>query len=239
MHDLRTLRRLKFTIHKPVKLKTSLALVASALLLASCGGGGSTSTTPTDPTTLTLTSNGRVQNFTPDREYTLSYDTGISLIQVGSMKTDKSVAISITAEQGSQNMSTLSAWHARMQAAKCDVTTLTVADTSYRVHTYYPFTQADGTKMYTVMQRATAVGDGTYNWDRTHMFYVKTAGGMKGTSNCSGVVTAFNIELKPGWNVVHQTFNENPADMSWKNHQYTSGNPLTTVTGNWYAYKSQ
>lgn len=220
-------------MHKPVLA----ALVSLTALLASCRD--QVTTTPVDPATLTVTSSGALQNYTPDREYAVSYDTGKGVIQVGSVRSDKTVSVKITAEQGSQNMNTLSAWVSRMQTAKCEVSGLTIADTSYRAHTTYPFTKSDGTKMYAVMQRAAAVGDGTYNWDRTHLFYVKAAGSMKGTNNCSGLITTFDIELQPGWNVIHQTFNENPTDLKIKNLKFTTGAKSTTVSGNWYAYQSQ
>ncbi|NTY02402.1 hypothetical protein [Deinococcus sp. JMULE3] len=189
-------------MHKPVLA----ALVSLTALLASCRD--QVTTTPVDPATLTVTSSGTLQNYTPDREYTLYASAGTSTFAVGTMKADKSVKLSITPAQGGTAMSPLSS---RLQGWKndgCDVSKVSVVETQYRQFASFTFTTASGVAFYTLMQRSQEVGDGTINWDRTLLNYASGTGSIKGTVTCpDGFAATYNLNIKPGWNHVHYTFN--------------------------------
>jgi hypothetical protein len=239
MHDLRTLRRLKFTIHKPVKLKTSLTLVASALLLASCGGGGST-TPPVDPLTLSLNLTGKSDNapaVTSDTQLTSSF-WGKSYVS-GVLKADKTVTVTVTPEViATMPKRTFQSWKDSYatSGSNCDTSKFVVAkDAEYFVTTEFNF--ALGGKNYLLIPEVKPQTTGTAtSYNRSEYWYSKAPAEVSGTITCGVDTFTYALSFKPGWNVIAFNYSYDSATRKFSTLARTIVSQQNAQTVNFTTY---
>lgn len=239
MRDLRTLRRLKFTIHKPVKLKTSLALVASALLLASCGGGGST-TPPVDPLTLSLSLTGKSDNapaVTSDTQLTGSF--GSKSYAAGVLRADKTVTVTITPEMiATMPKATYQGWKNAYatSGSNCDASKFVVAkDAEYIRAGEFDF--AFGGKNYTLIPEVKPQTAGTVtSYNRSEYWYSKAPAEVSGTITCGERLFTYALNFQPGWNVVSFTFSYDSATQKYSTSARTIVSQQNAQTVNFRTY---
>ena len=238
MHDLRTLRRLKFTIHKPVRLKTTLALVASALLLASCGGGGSTSTPPVDPLTLSLKLTGTSDNapaLTSDTQLTGSFWNKSYV--AGVLKPDKTVTVTVTPEMiATMPKVTYQTWKDSYANSTCDASKFVVTkDAEYFTMGTLDFTLAG--KTYVLAAGVKPQTNGTVtSYDVSEYWYAKASAEVSGTLTCGERIFTYVLNFKPGWNVVSFKYAYDSATRKYSTSARTTVSQESAQTVNFTTY---
>ncbi|GAA5504174.1 hypothetical protein Dxin01_03943 [Deinococcus xinjiangensis] len=203
------------------------------VLLAACTDPGQS---VPDPLTQPFTGTGSLVNYTPNQTYTLSVPVTSGTANVGQIGTDKAVSITVTPDVAQQRARTLTDFVNSVKAAGCDVTGISLQDTTYRSFSQFDFTTSTG-KAATVEARSEATNaDGTVNVTRKSFWFASTAGRMTGQYVCDGTATTFDIALKPGWNIVDQTSVRNPSTATSTNVRYANAVSSNTYAGSWYAY---
>lgn len=213
--------------------KTALLALTLPLALAAC----TPPVTGPDPLTLNFTGTGTLQDYTPGQTYALSVPLATGTANVGEIKPDKTVSVTITPDVAKAKSRTLSDFVNSIKAAGCDTTQLTVQDTTYRSISKLDFTTSSGTPSYVQARGETSNADGTRNVTETAFWYATTAGALNGQYTCpGGTPITYNVTLYPGWNIIQTTGLYNPTTKSTSNIRYASATNANTYTGPWYAY---
>lgn len=239
MHDLWTLRRLKFTIYRPVKFKTSLALVASALLLASCGGGSPIKPV-VDPLTLSLNLTGKSDNapaLTSDTQLT-SFFWNKSYV-AGVLKPDKTATVTITPEMiATMPKRTFQAWKDSYAAAgsSCDASKFMVTnDGEYFSVNNFDFT-LNGKEYVLVPEVKPQVTGTVTSYQRSEYWYSKSSAAVSGTLVCGERVHDYALKFLPGWNVVAFKYSYDSATRKYSTSVRVVIDGQNTQTANFTTY---
>lgn len=223
--------------------KTVLSALALPLLLAACNSSSNSSSNPKptapDPLTLNFTATGTLQNYTPASTQALSVSVPGGTAAVGQLTTDKGVSVTLTPTIAQQGARKLSDQVSGLKGKSCDVSKLSVQDATYRGFSSFDFTTAKGVASHVEARTITNNSDGTRTIGRKAFWYATSAGSITGTYTCpNSSQTTFNLNLKPGWNLIDTTWNYNPTTDVTTNLQYSNAVSTTTYSGSWYAYSN-
>lgn len=210
------------------------ALAFSTVLLAACNGGNPT----VDPLSQNFTATGTGQ-WTPPATATLThtFPTGGKTMTVGTYDVNKNVNITITADQV-KSLTLLNGDDFKYNmGSNCDSSGLSV----YSGMQYYRFISTDiftinGNKSYIKPQTKTTNSDGTISYADRHFIYVTTGGIVSGAVVCPTYTVNVNISLKPGWNVVQETYTYHPTTGLYTNDFMTLISNSNSDTGPWRVY---
>ncbi|MCD0164437.1 hypothetical protein [Deinococcus sp. 12RED42] len=220
-------------------MKKPLALLPlAALALAACNPP---STPTADPLTLTFTGAGTVTNFAPAKDYSLTISGDTSKGIVGTLKADKAVSVSITADTAKTlKFFSSQAFYDDLKARNCDISKLQVVDVEYAYLSSLDFTTSNGTSSYLEMSTETPNADGTIATKRTTFYYAKGSGSIKGTASCpNSVASNYNMVLKPGWNEVSRTNIYNPTTKTSSAITFDTVSQKNSYSGQWRAFSRQ
>ncbi|GHG34484.1 hypothetical protein GCM10017784_30370 [Deinococcus indicus] len=218
-------------------MKKKLALLPLAvLILASCDR-----TPATDPRTLTFTGVGVVTNFAPSKDYSLTIPGDTSKSVVGTLKADKSVSVSITADAVSKlSFSSSQTFYNNLKASNCDVSKLQIVNVEYVNLSAFDFSTSSGNSSYAEMSTETPNSDGTITTKRTNFYYSKGEGSIKGLVSCENTVVGnYNMVLKPGWNEVSRTNTYNPTTKTSSATTFDVISQKNSYSGQWRAFSRQ
>lgn len=214
-------------------MKKFLPLTFAALLFTACNPP-----TTTDPTTLTFTGTGTAQNIQAiDTPYSLTNTFNKVSLVVGTLNTDKSVSVSLDPTKITSWVK-LSDWKANMADSGCDVSKLNITtDTAYYIVQNLAF--SEGTTNFSLDAGTTTKNsDGTTTYVHHKFFYVKSAGQMTGQATCPDTAGArtFDVQLKPGWNIIDWRDIYNPTTKLFTSYAFTTGAHTNTYNGPWTIY---
>lgn len=220
--------------------KIILLVPALAAVLASCNPTETKSTV--DPLTLSFTGTG-----TADRagttELTLTNTFNGVTQNIGKLKTDKSVSITITPDMVKAFKPRLfSGWKSNF-AKGCDTSNLNITQGAR----YYIFAipdYKDGSAAgYLAMGKYTKNADGTYTQTEHSFWYVDQPATVTGSDTCSisagytrNSTSNYNLTLKPGWNHVQHSYIWNPKTKSTIDDNYTVVDYSNKYDGPWLNY---
>lgn len=228
---------------KETTVKILLPVLILTLALSACGGTPSPSPdTPGTPGPLTqiFHATGRVVNYTPSSDAPLSITAGSASLAVGMLKAGGAVDVHITAAQAQALPSNrFSASFDGWKASGCDVSNLTVQDTAYHALGRIGFTAPGGAA--SVLKPETFVTDAGVTTRTVNILYFSLgSGALRGRVKCqdSDITLQTDVTLKPGWNIVKETFVTDASDkllsVVWGGAVQTS-----TYDGAWYAFRTQ
>lgn len=210
------------------------------LALAACGPSktGTTPPTPmTDPLTLSFTGTGRVSAYSES----FNWSTSVPLTEsqkgqtynVGTLNADKTVSVSITADQAKSMAYPISSIK-KSFFGYCDQDSLKLENSGdglvYRFLSAHIKGNQDDFNLVPSYRNSS---NGTLLSRTQHQFfYVTTAMKLTGTTQCTDGAKTFNLDLQPGWNHVVRNYEYDSANQKTNSDKYemAQGN---TYDGQW------
>ena len=211
--------------------KIILMLPALALALASCGPSGSQP--PVDPLSLSFTGTGTA-DWAGNAPITLT-DTFSGVQQnIGTLNPDKSVNITISPDKVRNfKLNSLANYNT---FTDCDRSGLKISQNA----NYYDFLSADfmdgSTKSYLRPGTKIANANGTISYTDHQFWYLDQATTLTGTVKCSNDNINLNLNLKPGWNHIVETYTYDPTTKMYVNDNMTVADYSNVYNGSWMAY---
>ena len=190
------------------------------------------------PPVQNFTGSGKVQNFVPKQDYPLTVLADAGAVQVGMLKTDKTIELNLSSDIAQQRSRLLSDYVALVKAGGCDVSRMEVQDTRYRNFSRFDFNVGD-VKSYVTTQSETRNADGSITTNQKMFWYATAAGSLKGVISCPGTTPAmYDVQLQAGWNIVNYVETVKPTTKTLERVSFGPAVSGNRYDGPWSAYSS-